>query len=163
MKIKSNGRNVQFSKSNIGRSLKGAQRSDVKQKSYSVLKQLVEKSIFAYDKKVDESHSKRNNGQEIYYNAFIYKGKTFGVEISIDKPISEKSPNAYAGHKIKIIETVPATSRKGLMPSYGSDTVTPEINGTKLPDLTSATISIANIIKAFNPTAKIKLKKNKNY
>lgn len=161
MKIKSNGRNVQFSKTNIGRSLKGTQRSEPQKVSYQILKQLVENSIYGRKKDVDERHSKRNNGQEIYYNAFIYKGKTFGVEISIDKPISEKSPNAYAGHKIKIIETVPATSRKGLMPSYGSDTVAPEINGTKLPDLTSATISIANIIKAFNPTAKIKLKKNK--
>lgn len=43
------------------------------------------------------------------------------------------------------------------MPSCGSDTVAPEINGTKLPDLTSATISIANIIKAFNPIKDIKL------
>ena len=161
VKIESNGRNVLFSKSNIGRSLKGVQRSDVKQKSYSVLKQLVEKSVYGYDKKVDQKHSKRNNGQEIYYNAFTYKGKTFGVEISIDKPFSKKSPNTYAGHKIKIIETVPATSRNGSMPSYGSDTATPEINGTKLPDLTSATISISNIVKAFNPIKDIKVHKNK--
>lgn len=161
VKIESNGRNVLFSKSNIGRSLKGVQRSDVKQKSYSVLKQLVEKSVYGYDKKVDQKHSKRNNGQEIYYNAFTYKGKTFDVEISIDKPFSKKSPNTYAGHKIKIIETVPATSRNGSMPSYGSDTATPEINGTKLPDLTSATISISNIVKAFNPIKDIKVHKNK--
>ena len=161
VKIESNGRNVLFSKSNIGRSLKGVQRSDVKQKSYSVLKQLVEKSVYGYDKKVDQKHSKRNNGQEIYYNAFTYKGKTFGVEISIDKPFGKKSPNTYAGHKIKIIETVPATSRNGSMPSYSSDTATPEINGTKLPDLTSATISISNIVKAFNPIKDIKVHKNK--
>lgn len=50
VKIKSNGRNVQFSKTNIGRSLKGTQRSEPQKVSYQILKQLVENSIYGRKK-----------------------------------------------------------------------------------------------------------------
>ena len=148
MKIKSNGRNVQFSKTNIGRSLKGTQRSEPQKVSYQILKQLVENSIYGRKKDVDERHSKRNNGQELYYNAFTYKGKTFGVEISVDIPKRKETPNTYAGHKVKIIETIPAATK------VGSKELT--FNSPSI-----ASISISDIFRLFNPTAKIKLKKNK--
>ena len=88
--------------------------------------------------------------QRAFENAFDEQYTEFINNIGIDKPFSKK-----------IMETVPVTSRNGSMPSYSSDTATPEINGTKLPDLTSATISISNIVKAFNPIKDIKVHKNK--
>ncbi len=134
--IKDNNRKVQFSKSNIGRSMKGINRNDAKRNSYAGLKELVENSKFAYNKAVDERHSERNQGQEIYYNAFVYDNKTYGIEISIDIPKSENSPNVYAGHKIKVLGITEVSSNEGLL------------------DSTSTSISITDIDKLFNPNNK---------
>lgn len=137
VQIKSNNRTVHFSKSNIGRSMKGINRNSTKRNSYAILKELVENSVYGYKKKPDERHSKRNNGQEIYHNAFIYDGEIYGIEISIDIPKNAKTTHSYAGHKIKIIKKAP------------------EVNGTKLPDLTDANISINDIRAIFNPDVKV--------
>ena len=134
VQIKNNSRTVHFSKSNIGRSMKGINRSSTKRNSYAGLKELVENSVYSYTKEVDKRHSKRNNGQEIYHNAFIYNGEVYGIEISIDIPKNTNTTHSYAGHKIEIIKKAP------------------EVNGTKLPDLTGANISINDIRKLFNPT-----------
>lgn len=133
VEIKDNNRIVHFSKSNIGRSMKGINRNDAKRNSYVALKELVENSVYGYTKPVDERHNKRNNGQEIYHNAFNYNGDVYGIEISIDIPKSDNNTHRYAGHKIKIIKKTPA------------------VNGTKIPDVTGATISITDIQKLFNP------------
>ena len=137
VQIKSNNRIVHFSKSNIGRSMKSINRNSVKRNSYAGLKELVENSVYSYTKEVDERHSKRNNGQEIYHNAFIYDGEIYGIEISIDIPKNTNTTHSYAGHKIKIIKKAP------------------EVNGTKLPDLTGANISINDIRTLFNPNVNI--------
>lgn len=131
--IKDNNRIVHFSKSNIGRSMKGVNRDSAKRESYSGLKELVENAVYGYNKSVDSRHSKRNNGQEIYYNAFVYNDKIYGAEISVDIPKNNGTKYSYAGHKIKVIE------------------MASEINGTKLPDLTDANISISDIQSLFNP------------
>lgn len=105
--IKQNGRNVQFSKSNISRSMKGVNRSEAKRNSYSKLRELVENAIYDTSKPNDEKHP-NVSGQEIYYNKFNYKGKTYGIEIAVDIPKSKNTPYTYAGHKIKI---APAATR----------------------------------------------------
>ena len=132
VEIKSNGRIVQFSKSNIARSMKGINRNQAKRNSYSGLKKLVENAQYSYVKDVDSRHSQRNKGQEIYHNAFNYNGKTYGIEISIDIPISEKSKHSYAGHKIKVLGITEVSSKEGLL------------------DSTSTTISINDIRTLFN-------------
>lgn len=138
IEIKDTNRTVKFSRSNIGRSMKGIKRSPAKRNSYAGLKELVENSIKRPDdKEVDDKHIKRNNGQEIYHNAFEYDGDIYGIEIAVDIPKSEKSPYTYAGHKIKIIKNTPA------------------VNGTKLPDATGANISINYIRNIFNTKNKI--------
>lgn len=105
--IKQNGRIVQFSKSNISRSMKGVNRSEVKRDSYSKLKELVENAIYDKLKENDEKHP-NVKGQEIYYNKFNYNGETYGIEIAVDIPKSKNTPYTYAGHKIKI---APAATR----------------------------------------------------
>ncbi len=129
--IKDNNRIVHFSKSNIGRSMKGVNRDSAKRESYSGLKELVENAVYGYNKSADIRHSKRNNGQEIYYNAFVYNNKIYGVEISVDIPQNNGTKYSYAGHKIKEMAS--------------------KINGTKFPDLTDANISISDIQSLFNP------------
>ncbi|MBQ8636100.1 hypothetical protein IJ425_08125 [bacterium] len=137
--IKENNKVVQFSKSNVARSLKGISRNEAKKQSYSKLKELVENSVFTTNKEADERHKERNKGQEIYHNAFIYDGKTYGIEIAFDIPKSDNSLGSYAGHKIKIIKT-------------------PEVNEVSskegLLDLTGANISINDIRELFNHNIK---------
>ncbi len=136
--IKSNGRIAQFSKSSINRSLKDAGRKDVRRNSYSKLRELVEHSLYCYTKDVDNRHNGRVKGQEIYYNALIYNNEFYGVEISIDIPKTDGMLYAYAGHKIKIMKTVPGisevSSNEGLLDSTGT-----------------VTISITDIEQVFNP------------
>jgi len=131
--IKDNNRIVKLSKTNISRSLKGIGRNDVKRNSYSSLKELIENAVYGYNKSVDSRHSQRNKGQEIYYNAFVYNDKIYGVEISVDIPKSENSPNVYAGHKIKVLGITEVSSKEGLL------------------DSTSTNISISDIQSLFNP------------
>ncbi len=138
IEIKSNGRKVQFSKSSINRSLKDAGRKDARRESYSKLKELLENALFGTIKNVDAKHKNRVSGQEIYYNAFIYNDKIYGVEISIDIPRIQNAFYMYAGHKIKNIKTTPGisevSSKEGLLDSTGA-----------------ATISITDIKQLFNP------------
>lgn len=143
VKVKSNGRVIKFSKGNIDRSMKDAGRNKVRRESYSKLKQLVENSFHNKNniKKVDTKH-KNVSHQELYYNAFKYDGKTYGIEISVDIPTNENiekynTPNTYAGHKVKVIEIEPTAlgvDQKGTSNSKGSN------------------ISINDIVKNFNPT-----------
>lgn len=98
--IKSNGRVVQFSNTAVARSMKGINRSDVKRDSFSKLRELVEGAVPKKQKPSDERHQ-GVEGQEIYYNEFIYKGKTLGIEIAVDIPKSKNAPYVFAGHKIK--------------------------------------------------------------
>lgn len=140
--ILSNKRMVMFSKSNVNRSLKDAGRKEVRRNSYAKLKGILENSIYCYTKNADEKHSDRVKGQEIYYSALVYKNRIFGVEISIDVPKAENIPYAYAGHKIKIMKTVPGisevSSKEGLLDSTGT-----------------ANISITDIMQLFNPKGQI--------
>ncbi len=136
--IKDNSRKVQFSKSNISRSMKRTFKNEVKRNSYAGLKELVENSIYSHFKKSDEKHSKKVEGQEIYYNAFKYNDNIYGIEISIDVPKQNNTPNTFAGHKIKIIKTVPTATR------IGSNELTSNRLGT-------ANISINHIKDVFNP------------
>ena len=143
--IKSNNKKIQFSKSNISRSMKGVQRSSVKKDSYSDLKTLVENSVYGGRKNADARHSSRVKEQELYYNAFKYNGEKYGIEISIDIPIQKTTPNTYAGHKIKIIKAPTATE-------IGSNELT-------LNRLGADTISITDIKNLFNPPIKKKIYK----
>ena len=137
--IKSNGRSVNFSKSNISRSMKGVNRdkSGAKLNSYAGLRELAENAQYSYDKPVDEKHKGKNNGQEIYHNAFEYDGKVYGIEISVDVPLNKNARYTYAGHKIEAIKKAPAASE-----------VSP--NGQSF-DTPSANISITDIQKLFKP------------
>ncbi len=135
--VQSNGRVIKFSKGNINRSMKDIGRNKARRNSYAKLKELVETSI--HDdidiRPADEKH-KNVLHQELYYNAINYNGRTYGVEISVDIPKSEKTPNTYAGHKVKIIEMEPSAigvHQKGT--TSGTD----------------STISINDIRTLFNP------------
>lgn len=133
IEIKSNNRIVQFSKSSISRSMKGVNRNNAKRNSFAGLRELVQNAFYSYPKDVDERHSSRNKGQEVYHNAFVYDGKIYGIEISVDIPKSVNSVNTYAGHKIKVLGITEVSSNEGLL------------------DSTSTTISITDIQKLFNP------------
>ena len=90
------------------------------------LKNLVENSEYSYKKPVDSKHAHKNNGQEIYHNAFIYDGKPYEIEISIDIPKGGKSPYPYAGHKIKIIEMAPTDNVTNFLKGNVRDQVSAE-------------------------------------
>lgn len=154
--IKSNNRTVNFSKSNIGRSMKGISRNEVKRNSYASLRELVENAIYGYAKETDNRHSERNNGQEIYYNAFTYNGEIYGIEVCIDIPKQNNTPYTYAGHKIKIIKMVSAATRIGSkeLTSNSPDTISgiTEVSSNEgLLDSTDTNISITDVKKLFNP------------
>lgn len=135
--VQSNGRVIKFSKGNINRSMKDIGRNKARRNSYAKLKELVETSI-QDDIDIRPADEKHKNvlHQELYYNAINYNGRTYGVEISVDIPKSEKTPNTYAGHKVKVIEMEPSAigvHQKGTT------------NGT------DSTISINDIKRVFNP------------
>ncbi len=139
IKVESNGREVQFSKTSINRSLKGVYRDEVKRNSYAILKELVEGSFCLKIREADFRHDNKVLGQELYYNALIYKGMLYGVQIIVDIPKNETSPYIYAGHKVKRIkEAVCAASE-----------VSP--NGLTFVRPDTANISIADIVEVFNP------------
>ncbi len=138
VKIKSNGRYVQFSKTTINRSLKGVQRDDIKRNSYFYLRKIVENSIFIRAVEADERHDKVL-GQELYYSAVNCGDKFYGVQINVDIPKSKTSPYVYAGHKIKIIEKA----------AFAASEVSP--NGLTFVRPNTATISITDIERLFNP------------
>ena len=136
--IKNNNRATTFNRGNIGRSMKGVNRSSVKRNSYAGLKELVEGSLYSYDKVVDERHKRKNNGQEIYHNAFIYDGKIYGIEISVDIPKNENQKYSYAGHKIKEIGSAINV-----------------LSQNEISDRTEPNISINDIRNLFKPDVKL--------
>lgn len=136
--IKNNNRAATFNRGNIGRSMKGVNRSSVKRNSYAGLKELVEGSLYSYDKAVDERHKRKNNGQEVYHNAFIYDGKIYGIEISVDIPKNENQKYSYAGHKIKEIGSAINV-----------------LSQNEISDRTEPNISINDIRNLFKPDVKL--------
>jgi hypothetical protein len=137
--IKSNSRVVRFSKDSIGRSLKGAQRNEIKKQTYSALRVIAEYAILGGIKNADKKHENTVKGQELYYNVGVYDEQLYAIEISVDIPHREGQHYVYAGHKAKKIPS----AANGFCSLEGLSDNTGGIN-----------FSITDIVKLFNAQEK---------
>ncbi|MDR1168821.1 MAG: tRNA (adenosine(37)-N6)-threonylcarbamoyltransferase complex transferase subunit TsaD [Heliobacteriaceae bacterium] len=136
--VKSNGRNVLFSKTGVERSIKRASNT-IRTQAYCALKELMENSVYGGRKNADARHLHRVKGQELYYSSILYDGKLYGIEIKVDIPLDKKNKNyIYSGHKVKIMASVATrvSTNKG-SGSYDTNAIT--------------CTSITDVMKNFNP------------
>ena len=111
--IKSNGRNVVFTKDGAKRTSQKQSPADIKQSAFYIkINEIVERAKYFNFIPADERHRHKVKGQEIYYSRFNIDNEAYMVKMAVDVPldkyIEQGATYNFAGHRVKQIEIAPA-------------------------------------------------------